>query len=425
MRRRAAKRGRCAAVKSLERVRRVSFSPLLGVPEAAEAIAQILRGEPAERVVDKTLRGRRGATREERRAIAELCFGVGLWRRRAAHHAGCAPSPQDAPRVIFGFLRDLAGVASDEALRISGLLDAPPVLAPPADGAVAYSFPDWLWDDASREVGAEAAALADALNLPGPVTLRANALKTTPAALKEELRAANVATVFGAFAPHALRITDERPNIYGLEAQRRSAFDVQDEGSQLIGVAVGAMPGHRVLDFCAGAGGKTLLLGADLRNQGELHAFDVDGAKLERLRTRALHAGITTLRIHHHLPAALEMDRVLVDAPCSETGALRRGPDLRFRLDPAAIAKLPALQLGLLERAAGYVARGGRLIYATCSFRRAENEDVVDAFLAGRRSDFRVIEAPVPVAVRRGPYLRTWPHLHDADAFFAAVLERQ
>lgn len=409
---------------ALERLRGISFTPLGGVEERVRAIAQVLAGEPAERVVDALLRARRGASAEERKAIAELCFGIGLWRRRAAHHAGVAGRPEEAAEVIFGFLRDLARVPEPEALRLAPLERPAPLVPAPEAPAVALSLPDWLWRDAALELGEEALQLGQALNLPGPVFLRVNTLKAARAQIEAELGAAGILTEPGRWAPQALRILTERPNIYGLDGHRRSAFEVQDEGSQLIGAAVGAEPGHKVLDFCAGAGGKTLLLGAALDNRGELHAYDVAGEKLERLRQRAQRAGVTTLRIHHQLPAdAQVMDRVLVDGPCSETGALRRGPDLRFRIDPVEVERLPALQLELLSRAARHVRQGGWLVYATCSFRRAENEEVVARFLEAHRA-FAVLPAPVPDQVRRGPFLRTWPHLHGTDAFFAAVLQR-
>jgi 16S rRNA (cytosine967-C5)-methyltransferase len=203
---------------------------------------------------------------------------------------------------------------------------------------------------------------------------------------------------------------------------------VQDEGSQLLGALVGARPGDAVLDACAGAGGKTLLLAPLVAPGGRVHAADPDGGKLVRLRTRAAAAGAAALVGVHgaEVPPDLAVDRALVDAPCSELGALRRGPDLRWRLDPSAFAALPPLQLGILERAAAHVRAGGRLVYATCTFRQEENEDVARAFEAAHPDFTRIVppEAP-PETVTPEGFVRTWPHVHGTDGFFAAAWVRR
>jgi 16S rRNA (cytosine967-C5)-methyltransferase len=180
----------------------------------------------------------------------------------------------------------------------------------------------------------------------------------------------------------------------------------------------------RVLDLCAGAGGKTLLLAAELRGEGELHAFDTDMSKLARLQQRADRAGVRGLVVHSQLPPPLECDAVLVDAPCSELGALRRGPDARFRV--SADLSIVKLQLGLLQQGASHVRAGGRLIYATCTLRREENEGVVEAFLR-EAAAFRVVRAGgdwLDGGLRRGDFFLSVPHRHGTDGFFAAVLER-
>jgi 16S rRNA (cytosine967-C5)-methyltransferase len=210
--------------------------------------------------------------------------------------------------------------------------------------------------------------------------------------------------------------------VYGLGAHRDGLFEVQDEGSQLLGAAVGARPGESVLDLCAGAGGKTLLLAADVGAGGRVHAADPDGERLVRLRSRAERAGAAGIVAVHGAapPADLSVDRVLVDAPCSELGALRRGPDVRWRLDPAGFAALPALQLGILARGAGHVRPGGTLVYATCTFRRAEDEDVALAFEAAHPRFARAAPAVDPAVLTPEGFLRTFPHRHGTDGFFAA-----
>jgi 16S rRNA (cytosine967-C5)-methyltransferase len=201
---------------------------------------------------------------------------------------------------------------------------------------------------------------------------------------------------------------------------------VQDEASQLVGALTGAREGESVLDACAGAGGKTLLLAADVGERGRVHAADPDAEKLRRLRARAERAGAASI-VTVHGPAApgdLVVDRALVDAPCSELGALRRGPDLRWRMDSASFAPLPALQLAILSRAARHVRRGGTLVYATCTFRRAEDEDVALAFEAAHADFARASPAAPASVVTCEGFVRTWPHVHGTDAFFAAAWRR-
>ncbi len=193
-----------------------------------------------------------------------------------------------------------------------------------------------------------------------------------------------------------------------------------------MGLCLDVHPGDHVLDLCAGAGGKTLLLGAALKDEGHLDAFDVDHAALSRLEHRAARAGLrTSLRILRDLPPGLRATHVLVDAPCSALGTLRRGPDFRWRLDPGAMARFPRLQRELLETAARHTAPAGRLVYATCTVRPAENQNVVEDFLSTHR-DFAREAAPVPPVLQSPDGdLVTLPHRDGMDAFYAAVLGRR
>jgi 16S rRNA (cytosine967-C5)-methyltransferase len=215
--------------------------------------------------------------------------------------------------------------------------------------------------------------------------------------------------------PGALVVTSPRPNVYGLASFGEALFEVQDEGSQLAGTLVAARPGETVLDLCAGAGGKTLQLAAVVGRAGTVHAADPDPARLERLRARAARAGAGDLvRVHGAAPPpGLQVDAALVDAPCSELGTLRRGPDRRFHLDPATFDAFPPLQRRILASAADHVRPGGRLVYATCTLRREEDEEVALAF-----------EAERPAFARVGTYRRTWPHRGGCDGFFVAVWRR-
>jgi 16S rRNA (cytosine967-C5)-methyltransferase len=409
-----------------ERLRAVPWERLSGLAASLDGpLAEILAGAPAERVLYRLLRARRDLDGPARAAVAEALFGVGLWRRRLCFQLGRADA--GARLLLAVLLRDLAGREDAAALLELDPAALPPRRAPARLIADRYSLPGWLAAEIERAVGSEEAeALADALCLPGPVCFRANLLRTTAGGLAARLALEGVATRSGRLAPRCLVATGRRPNVYGLPAFQEGLFEVQDEGSQLIGAVVGAGPGDEVLDACAGAGGKTLLLAAEVGPSGRIHAADPDAERLGRLRARAARAGAGAIvRVHGaEAPAALTVDRALVDAPCSELGALRRGPDLRWRIAPASFAELPGLQLAILAGAAARVRPGGRLVYATCTFRREEDEGVALAFEAVHPGYQRLrAEVDSSVVTPEG-FVRTWPHLHGTDAFFVAAWER-
>lgn len=368
--------------RAAERVRAIDWSPLEGLDLEAP-IRRILENQPAERVLDRFLRDHRDFTAAQRKATAEALFGIGLWRRRLIKQGG------------------------------KSVLHALTHLGPDPEGfADRHSLPDWLAAELQRTPDPE--ALADALNQPGPICLRA---RDDREALAADLEARGIHTRPGRYAPQCLVVTSDRPNLLGLG---RTDFEVQDEGSQLLGELVQARPGDTVLDLCAGAGGKTLALASRLPTAA-LHATDVDKARLERLRTRAIRAG-ARVRIHHTLPADLRVTHVLVDAPCSELGALRRGPDLRWRIDPSTFSTWPPIQRSLLDTAATHLLPGGTITYATCTLRPEENEHVVTSFLSANPR-FRIERPALPDELLHADgTLRTFPHRHGTDGFFAAVL---
>lgn len=376
-------------------------------------------------MLDRTLRAHRSLSREQRQALAEAVFNVGLWRRRLGFLLGNPDAP--APALLYAFLHGLAGVPSGEAARLSGLGEPLPLATgEPPSLALRYSLPDWLAEHFSRELGPAAEDFCAHLNVPGPITLRVNPLRTSREALAERLRSEGVETRPGALSPLALHVVGPRPNLYGLDSLREGLFEVQDEGSQLLGLLVEARPGETVLDLCAGAGGKTLQLAAAMENRGRLLAYDPDAERLDRLLQRCSRAGVSAVQVLRAPPEGVLADRVLVDAPCSELGSLRRGPDARFRLDPASLSELPRLQRDILARAGRLVRPGGRVVYATCTVNRAENEEVVLGFLR-ESPGFRLVPPGVgwldPSCVREG-FLFCAPHSHGTDGFFAAVLER-
>ncbi len=306
--------------------------------------------------------------------------------------------------------------------------------------AVRLSYPTWLLELFAADLGHdEALALGEAMNRRAPMCVRANTGRLTREALGARLADEQVSAHPTPLGPDGL-IFDTRVNAFALSAFRDGLFEVMDEGSQLVAELVAPPPGGRVADACAGAGGKTLAIGASLAGKGRVLALDTDGKKLEELRRRARRAGLTNLEARQVSEGGLRsgkgevarpgtFDRVLVDAPCSGLGTLRRNPEARWRLTRAAVEAFPARQLALLVDYAPLCAVGGRLLYATCTVTRAENDRVVERFLA-ERDDF--VAVPVKEIWGRaraeqvgdGQVLRLLPNRHDTDGFFAAVLRR-
>ncbi|HXI59063.1 MAG TPA: hypothetical protein VNO55_23510 [Polyangia bacterium] len=303
--------------------------------------------------------------------------------------------------------------------------------------AVKVSYPTWMIERFTADLGLDTAlAMADAMNHRAPMAVRANTLRISREALVARLAEENVTARPSVLAPDGL-VLETRVNAFGLSAFRDGLFEVMDEGSQLVAELVAPPPGGRVLDACAGAGGKTLALGSIMAGKGRLLAVDVDGRKLEELRRRARRAGLNSVEarafpdgIPRDLPVG-SFHRVLVDAPCSGLGTLRRNPEARWRLTPDAVAGFPARQVSLMVTYAPYCNVGGRLIYATCTVLEDENERVIERFLA-ERDDF--VRVPIKEIWGRervqqlgggdGQVLRLYPHVNDTDGFFATVLRR-
>jgi 16S rRNA (cytosine967-C5)-methyltransferase len=306
----------------------------------------------------------------------------------------------------------------------------------PLAPAVAADVPDWLWERLGAVYGDDARAqMTRAWQSPAPLDVRANVMKTTRDAVLAALADEGLRPVATPYAPNGIRI-DGRPSLSTHPWLVDGRIEVQDEGSQLIGVLVAPRRSDMVVDFCAGAGGKTLLLGAMMRSQGRLYAFDVVGKRLQRLAPRLARSGLSNVHpqvIAHERDAKVKrlagkIDRVLVDAPCTGFGTLRRNPDLKWRQTPADVTELVAKQARILEAASTLVKPGGRLVYATCSVLPEENDAIVDGFLHAHADfaehDAAALLAQAGVPLDTGARLRLMPHLHGCDGFFAAVLER-
>jgi 16S rRNA (cytosine967-C5)-methyltransferase len=409
--------------------------------------------------LSRAFRSRRDLGSDERRFVAETLYGMIRNLRRidealaAGGHARGVRAP-DGLRLIAYFVLEL-GLSVDDALR-SDVAGAAAIdwravaaiddrLAGERDAvrriARLRSLPDHLAARLVRDLGAgEADALAAALNQRAPMTIRANTLVNSRDQLAAALADEGIETEPGRYADQALRVTT-RTNLFGLRPFERGGFEAQDEGSQLIAELVAPPPRSRVVDYCAGAGGKTLALAALLGNRGRVVACDVAKGKLNELRRRARRATVTNVQVvrlddRGWAPPLARIEgtapRVLVDAPCTGIGSLRRNPEARWRLTEDDLDRLPRLQYEIASRALALVEPGGRLIYATCTLLADENRGVVDRLLAAH-SDLSLMpakeiwgrEKAAAITDDSGTFLEVSPSRHGTDGFFAAVLRRQ
>ena len=415
------------------------FTPAL-FAHAEAVLGQLLRFDyPADAVVSRYFREHRQLGHADRAFVAETVFAV--LRRGRSIEARCAGKLSDRARLLvaLGVTRGWSQRELAPVLRVSEeeWLAAAKAM-PEADfrPAVRCDLPDWLYDRLENQFGAdEVLRLADALNQPAPLDLRVNTVKASREAVLERFAADGIAAVPGSLSPMAIRLRD-KPALATHPLFLEGAFEVQDEGSQLLGYLMEPKRGEMVVDFCAGAGGKTLLLGALMKNTGRLYAYDVSDKRLARLKPRLARSGLSNVhpvRIEHERDTRIKrlagkVDRVLVDAPCSGLGTLRRNPDLKWRQSEDSVLELAVKQAAILEAAARLARPGGRVVYATCSLLAAENEAIVDAFLAAH-PEFSLTPAADVLAkhgiTTEGDTLRLLPHRHHTDGFFAAVLDRK
>ena len=305
--------------------------------------------------------------------------------------------------------------------------------------AVRWSLPEWLATALRAHYGDEYPALAQALLRPAPLDLRVNVQKTRREAVLDAFALLGLPAQPTPYSPWGVRL-EGKPALQDLTLFREGWVEVQDEGSQLLALLLAPRRGEMVVDFCAGAGGKTLALGAMMRSSGRLYAFDVADYRLAKLKPRLLRSGVSNVypvAIAHERDERVKrlagkVDRVLVDAPCSGLGTLRRNPDMKWRQKPEDLAELTAKQASILQAAATLVKPGGRLVYATCSLLPEENGAIVEAFLAAHPAFERVSAAEVlrqqgvtdASLVTQGD-LQLLPNRHGTDGFYAAVLQRR
>ncbi len=404
-------------------------------------LAEVLKfAGPADATTSRFFRAHPKLGHAERGVIAEAVFAV-LRRRTEFAHLAESGSGSPARRLTLLGLMQTAGrsalrpfVSATELAWLEHVAKIDPASLPLR---VRTNLPDWIYQAlAARFDADEIAQLAAALNYPAPLDLRANAQKATREQVIDALKASGIDAGATPFAPFGVRVVG-KPALTKLKVFEEGMIEVQDEGSQLLCSLVAPRRGEMVVDFCAGAGGKTLALGAMMRSTGRLYAFDVSEKRLAKLKPRLARSGLSNVNpvlIDSEHDAKIKrlagkIDRVLVDAPCSGLGTLRRNPDLKWRQSRASVDELTPKQASILASAARLVKKGGRLVYATCSVLEEENEAIVRAFLADH-PEFVLVPANTVLAEQRieldtGDYLSLWPHRHATDGFFAAVLERR
>ena len=415
-----------------------------------DACAELVRltlkfDHPADAIVSKFFRDNRGLGPRERATLAETVYTVLRKKLLFDHLAPSGSGPKERRLAILGFYgpRDfLKSALTDQEKNWLDQCDQ--VKVEDLMERHRHNLPEWLVQPLKEQLGAEFWPLAQSLKLSAGLDLRVNALNDKRSDIQKELAKAGIKAVPTPYSPWGLRLQD-KPALNKTDVFTRGAIEVQDEGSQLLSMLVDAKRGEMVVDFCAGAGGKTLAIGAAMRSTGRLYAFDTSAHRLDALKPRLARSGLSNVH-----PAAIaherdervkrlagKIDRVLVDAPCSGLGTLRRNPDLKWRQSMKAVEEMALKQAAILQSAARLLKPGGRLVYATCSILPQENEAIAQAF-SEANPDFSAVDAGeilsgLKVEGASGlchggengqKYLRLWPHKHHTDGFFAAVWQK-
>jgi len=410
---------------------------------ATELVHRVLRFEhPADRVVSDFFRESRSLGVRERHALADTAYAVLRQLSLFRHLAQSGSGEMERRLALLGwqgnaaFLRAAMSEAELRWLERSAAVDRGTL-----PERCRHNLPDWLAEKFQAELGDEFWAWVGSVDRPAPLDLRVNLARATRDEALARLRAEGVDAMPTLHSPVGLRVAG-KPALHKLGVFGDGWIEVQDEGSQLLTLLVGAKRGEMVADFCAGAGGKTLALGAQMRNTGRLYALDVSGHRLAALKPRLARSGLSNvypLQIAGERDERVKrlfgkIDRVLVDAPCTGLGTLRRNPDLKWRQTPEALAALADGQRRILEAASRLLKPGGRIVYATCSPLAEEDEAIAAGFDEAHGAGFARLEVldllrrarvEGDEALVHGPDLRLWTHRHGTDGFFAAAWERR
>ena len=401
---------------------------------------------PADAIVSRFFRDHRSLGPRERATLAETVYTVLRKKLLFDHYAPSGSGSKERRLAILGFygpgdfLRSALSEQEKSWLDQCGKIKVADLME-----RHRHNLPEWLVQPLKERLGDQFWPLVECLNQGAGLDLRVNAFTTKRADVQKALAQAGIKAAPTPYSPWGLRIAG-KPALNKLEAFTRGDFEVQDEGSQLLAMLLDARRGEMVVDFCAGAGGKTLALGAAMRSTGRLYAFDTSAHRLDALKPRLARSGLSNVHpaaIAHERDERIKrlagkIDRVLVDAPCSGTGTLRRNPDLKWRQNMRSVEEMVVKQSAILQSAARLLKPGGRLVYATCSMLPQENERVAQSF-SELNSEFMPLDAgeimtTLKVVGAEGlcnggenglKFLRLWPHLHATDGFFAAVWQKK
>lgn len=373
-----------------------------------------------DKVIERAFKQNKKWGSRDRKFVAEACYEITRWWRKLNEALQLENSLNDEDLLkVFGLWWLSAGHELPEwdEFNIPELKQALSRYNSFESGAVAASLPDFIYDLYKNELGEETDEALRAMNEQAKIVLRVNELKLNRESLQKELEKENISTMIVDNFPSAL-VLKERANVFRTEAFKKGYFEVQDGASQSVAPLLGVEPGMRVVDACAGAGGKSLHLASMMQNKGSLIALDIHEHKLKELKKRAKRAGASNIetrsiestkvikRLHD------KVDRLLLDVPCSGLGVLRRNPDTKWKLTKERIAELIEIQSDIIERYSKMLKPGGQMIYATCSVLRSENEDQVEKFLANNQN-WSLIKQE-----------RHWPHKEGFDGFYAALLQK-
>lgn len=441
----------------------MKLSSLLG---HTREVLQLVRdsGRPADQLIDSFFRSHKYLGSHDRRFVAETTYGTLRHLRKCetvlllalgSHAEGMLPEDGFLLLAVTYLvlidrrtplnLADVSEAVKSGRLRphLQLFMQALPQITIPESAdpveriGLKYSFPDWMVRRFLDQYGeSETEQICQSLNGQAPLTLRVNTLKTTVEDCRKSLSEEDIQTEPTHLSPFGLLVS-KRMNVFQLQAFRDGFFEVQDEGSQLLPFLIDPKPTAKVLDACAGAGGKTLELSALMKNRGEIVASDVHSTRLEELRRRTRRAGASNVRIRRVDDVAELTDRhcdyfdvVLLDAPCSGIGTLRRNPGMKWVVTEQTVHEVAQKQLHILEAGAQLVKPGGIVAYATCTLFREENEDIVEKFVS-THPDFEVVRPPLDESkfdltpFSEGMYTKLFPHRDGTDGFFIAVIKKR
>lgn len=391
---------------------------LIGIHDALQECF-FEKNKYADKVIERLLKANRKWGSQDRAVVSEIFYNIIRWKKRLEYYMSEGAKPNNIYKLILTYLiwSDTNYKKFDEfaGIKIAQIINKTQKKTFPTK-AIEYSIPEWLADRLEKELGAGWEKEMNALNEQAPTVLRANSLKTTAFELVKELAEEGVDASTLKDYPDAVQLT-EKKNVFLTSAFKDGMFEVQDASSQKIGYFLDVKEGQRVIDACAGAGGKTLHLASLMKNKGQIIALDIFSWKLTELKRRAKRAGAHNIetrliddnkvikRLHN------SADRILIDAPCSGLGVLKRNPDSKWKIDEDFIARIQNEQQKILQDYSKMLKKGGKLVYATCSILPSENQNQVDLFLKNN-PDFKLIKDE-KVMPSKG-----------YDGFYMALLER-